>query len=141
MDGSVCRKKGFTLLEVTVATVIVGIMTVGGAAYFAHAARARMMARGMQAALIEANSLMERSFEISNSILYSNVVANNSGFLDLDMQFQTSDPSSTWTFDTNVLPVSIELLPVAGVQAVSIKVTVTSSRGPAVVLSSSRCCE
>jgi prepilin-type N-terminal cleavage/methylation domain-containing protein len=142
MNKALLSKRGFTLVEVMMATIILGIMTIAGSAYFAHAARARMMARGIQASLIEASSLMERAFEASDVTLYSNVLGSTTGYLTRDMVYKSSKPSEVWTFDgDSTLPVLIELTPVEDLQALNIMVTVTPPRGPKATLLTIRCCE
>jgi prepilin-type N-terminal cleavage/methylation domain-containing protein len=139
MKKTYASRKGFTLLEVSVVTVLLGILTVSGASFFEHAARARMQARQRMAAVIRANSLMERVCQASDKTMY----ALGDGFLDPDnnMAHSSSAPSCFWTFDGKSLPFQIAYAPNSTEQAATIRVAVNFTDSHAVNLVAYRYCE
>jgi prepilin-type N-terminal cleavage/methylation domain-containing protein len=94
-------KKGFTLLEVMLASLLACVIAVGFATALSLAARQRMEARIRTAALVEANSSAEFVLATANS----NVVhRGESGFLNihtnnLSLTLEPSDPNLQWVFD------------------------------------------
>jgi prepilin-type N-terminal cleavage/methylation domain-containing protein len=132
-------KRGFTLLEVSVVSVILGILTVGGASFFEHAARARMQARQRLAAVIAANSLMERVCQAADKTMYE----MGDGYLDPNnhMAHSSTLPSSTWMFDGKSLPLRVSFSPSLTEQAATIKVGVNFNESQSVLLVAYRYCE
>jgi len=121
-------KKGASLLEVMMATAILGIMTVAGGMHFVHAAKVRMQARGRLAATIQANSLMERAFSVSDKNMYD--LGNGFYHPGDDMNHYSTDPGYTWKFDGEDLPASVAVLQApGGEQAVNITVEVEFFNG------------
>jgi prepilin-type N-terminal cleavage/methylation domain-containing protein len=129
---------GFTLVEVMVAVVIIGVLVVGGASYLAGAARLRVTARAQQAATIEANSLMEWACQVARRSHYDAAP----GYFDPEdnMSFSGMNPSAQWTFDENGYLESVRL-DHAGHNIARITVTVSYFGGGTVTLTAYRYCE
>ena len=134
-------KRGMTLLEVMIAAVILGIMTVSGGSYFVHAAKLRMHVRAMQAATIEANSLMESAYGTLTESSYG----NGTGYFDRDMNYSSTDPNDQWQFDGLPYDVTVLVTDAAGSSAdnPAVDVTVTveyDDARPPIVLTAYRHC-
>lgn len=144
MKTELTSKKGITLIEVVISMIIMGILAMSGASYFGSAARFRMQARHQQAALMQAESLMERAFSASGSNEFVSVSSDHHGFYDPDnaMAYTSSDPEATWLFDGSQLPQQVALAPAGGgLQAVKITATVSCIGLRPVILTAYRLCE
>jgi prepilin-type N-terminal cleavage/methylation domain-containing protein len=96
-------KKGFTLIEVMIAALMVCVIAAGFATALSLAARQRMDARIRTAALVEANSSAEFVMAAANSV---QVPKGHAGFLKIDpdegvlsLTLESSDPHLQWDFD------------------------------------------
>ena len=88
-------KNGVSLLEVMIAIVVLGIVAITAGTSIEMAAKARRRARFEQAALIEADRLMERTM----AEVTSNTCSSGTACL-LGSNFEAaSNPALTWTFD------------------------------------------
>lgn len=137
------KKRGMTLVEVMLATVVMGIMAIALGAFFQHAAEWRMQSRRMQGALVEATSLMERAFAAVDMTDYD----SGTGYLypDGDMSHATSLnrwKKGHWVFDGNWrLRSQTEFEPVAdSVALITVTVWYDVARTQGVVLKAHRYC-
>jgi prepilin-type N-terminal cleavage/methylation domain-containing protein len=137
---------GFTLVEVMVASLLIGILTICGAVFFGNAARVRMDARLRQAALIQANSLMERAYEAADESVYASMGAKAWFAVEADgsLSYSGVNPLETWTFDGKALPLSISFIKVGGWDRfvyITVAVNFDSGAAQTVTLTAYRYCE
>jgi prepilin-type N-terminal cleavage/methylation domain-containing protein len=97
--------KGFTLLEVFVATLLISIIAMGTAMGFSSAYRFRRQSRHLHAANVEANALLERAVSEIDSSRFS----GSTMYFDKEFNLSSSRPDETWIFDGEAYPVTIEV--------------------------------
>jgi Tfp pilus assembly protein PilE len=107
---------GFTLPGITAVALLIGIFAICCIVFFGNAARVRMDARQRQAALIQANSLMERAYEAADASVYANMGAKAWFAVEADgsLSYSGVNPLETWTVDGKSLPLSITIEKVGG---------------------------
>lgn len=115
------NKSGFSLLEVMAATIVLGIIAIASSSYFVHAARERMSARARQAALIEANTLMEQAFGAVHTGTYD----SSPGYLSSNMTYSSGNPGLIREFDGKNIPKTIKVEPSPSGIDNLLKITVT----------------
>jgi hypothetical protein len=136
---------GFTLPGIAAVALLIGIFAICCTVFFGNAARVRMDARQRQAALIQANSLMERACEAVDASVYTNMGAAAWFAVEADgsLSYSGVNPLETWTVDGKALPLSITVTKVGGWDRfvdITVAVNFDSGAARAVTLNAYRYC-
>ncbi|MCU0858276.1 MAG: prepilin-type N-terminal cleavage/methylation domain-containing protein [Pontiellaceae bacterium] len=104
--GSKRNRKGFSLVELMVAAVVLSVLMTTSGISLVHVAKKRSEYRARCAALILANAKLEQAYGLVNQATFTDS-GLTSGFLDDGMVLHAGNPNLTWEYDDVTLDRSV----------------------------------